>query len=144
MGSRDINGLRIPQPDFKVHHSGYRLEITSLTGVDTTADNTSTSVELEKFTVDATTSGNLGWEYTRKISGIHTSISDIEATRNNVANTVAEQKVFWTKDDRGRTSGFDDWTIFSADGEAVGAGEGVTDIDITPSGTFNERPDFNG
>lgn len=99
------------------------------------ADN---SVEVEKYTVDGSTSGNLGWQYTRQIDGIHTSVSEVESppTAPSAPVTVTERKIFYTDDDRGRSSGFDDWEIFDASGVAVGATIGVTDTDITPAATF--------
>ena len=109
--------------------SGLSLEIRK-------ADN---SVEIQKYTVDGTTSGNLGWEYTRKIDGIHTSISALESAPKvgNPSNTVTERKVFFLDSDRGAASGLAAWTIFDSSGNAVGATDGTTDTDITPDATFN-------
>lgn len=86
------------------------------------ADN---SVEREKFTVTGLPSGNLEHIATRRID-IHTSISSREAT-NTLApmETVTERKVFE-----------EGWTIFDGSGNAVGAGNGITDTDIDPAATF--------
>ena len=145
MGSRNLNGSRINQPDFRLRHKGNLVDITSQSGVDVAAPNTDTSVEREKFTVDGTVAGNLGWEYTRKISGEHTSVSSLETISSlSPAETITERKVFFLPSDRDKSSGFADWTIFDVTGEAVGATTGTTDTDITPSGTFDERPHFDG
>lgn len=145
MGSRNFDGSKINQPDFRLHHKGRVVEVTSQSGVDTSVANTDTSVELEKFTVDGTTTGNLGWEITRKISGEHVSVSALEARSSlGPADTITERKVFFLPTDRGLSAGFADWTIFDSTGEAVGASTGTTDTDITPSGTFDERPSFDG
>ena len=145
MGSRNSDGSKINQPDFRLRHKGTLVEITSISGVDTSVANTDTSVEIEKFTVDGSTSGNLGWEYTRKISSEHTSVSALEARATlGPAETITERKIFFLASDRNLSSGFADWNIFDSVGEAVGATPGTTDTDITPSGTFNERPSFDG
>lgn len=145
MGSRNFDGSIINQPDFRLRHKGNLVEITSQSGVDTSAPSVDTSVEREKFTVDGTSSGNLEWQYTRKISSEHASISSLEA-RDSIgpSETITERKVFFIASDRNRTADFADWTIFDATGEAVGATSGTTDTDITPSGTFDERPSFDG
>ncbi len=52
--------------------------------------------------------------------------------------TITERKVFFIDSDRGKVSGFADWTIFSASGIAVGTSEGTTDTDITPNATFDQ------
>ncbi len=145
MGSRNSDGSLVNQPDFRLRHKGNLIDITSQSGVDITVANTDTSVEIEKFTVDGSTSGNLGWEYTRKFSGIHTSVSSLEARGTlGPAETVTERKIFFLPTDRNLSSGFADWTVFDSTGEATGATSGTTDTDITPSGTFNERPSFDG
>ena len=145
MGSRNFDGSRVNQPDFRLRHKGNLIDITSQSGVDTTAPSVDTSVERQKFTVDGTVAGNLGWEYTRTFSGEHTSVSALE-TKGSLgpAETVTERKVFFLPSDRGETTGLAAWTIFDATGEAVGASTGVTDTDITPSGSFDERPSYDG
>jgi hypothetical protein len=103
------------------------------------ADN---SVEIQKYTVDATTSGNLQWHYTRHM-GIHTSVQPFRSPPTASSHLVGsgttnERKIFWTDRDRVRASGFDDWAIFDATGKAVGEADGTTDTDSTPQATFNE------
>lgn len=145
MGSRNTNGTKIGQPDWRIRHLGAEIQLTSQTGADSTIANTDTSVEREKFTSDSTSSGNLSWEYTRKLSGIHTSISTLEArSSSDKPETVTERKVFFVDSDRGLSSGFADWMVFSDAGEAVGAADGTTDTDVTPTGTFDERPHYDG
>ena len=145
MGSRNIDGSKINQPDFRLRHKGSLVEITSQSGVDVSAPNTDTSVEIEKYTTNGSTSGNLGWQYTRLINGIQSSVSSLEARGTlGPVETIAERKIFFLDSDRNKTSGFADWTIFDSTGEAVGATPGTTDTDITPSGTFDERPSFDG
>lgn len=145
MGSKNYDGSKINQPDFRLIHQGARIEITSQSGVDTTVLNTSTSIELSLYTSDGTSSGNLSWEYTRKISGEHVSVSTVEvASTLGPSETVTERKVFFLPPDRGATTNLSDWQIFSSAGEAVGAAVGTTDTDVTPSGTFNERPSYDG
>lgn len=146
MGSRNFDGSLINQPDFRLRHKGAVVEVTSVTGVDTTVANTDTSVEIQKYTEDSTANGSLSWQYTRKISGIHTSVSTLRAdpSSQSRANTHTERKIFFTAGDRGKSTGFDDWTIFDSTGEAVGATTGTTDTDITPTGTFDERPSTDG
>jgi hypothetical protein len=145
MGSRNSDGSRINQPDFRLRHKGTQVEITSQSGVDVSVPSVDTSVEREKFTVDGSVDGNLSWQYTRKIHGEHTSVSELEARDAlGPAETITERKIFFLPSDRGETSGFADWNIFDNIGEAVGATPGTTDTDVTPSGTFDERPSYDG
>lgn len=103
-----------------------------------TADN---SVERQKFTSTEAESGALSWEYTRKLDGTHISVSTVEADSSlGEAETVTERKVFFIETDRGKTSGFADWNIYTS-GTAVGAGEGTTDIDTSPAATFDGTGD---
>lgn len=101
-----------------------------------TADN---SVEIEKYTVDGTTSGDLSWQAVRAIDGIHCSVSEKQQAPSspNASRTVTEEKIFFLASDRNKSSGFADWNIFSVYGEPVTATSGTTRIDVTPSGTFN-------
>lgn len=134
MGSRKIDGTTIGQPDFRAHHIGSLIQITSLSGVDSTVENTSTSVNRELFTITDEASGSLGWEYTRCM-GPHVSVSSVEASGSiGGPLTRSERKVFYLDSDRGKSSGFADWNIFDNNGVAVGAGDGTTDTDTTPSG----------
>lgn len=158
MGSLSPSGQRIVQIDVRYKHIGNVLYETSITGVPLNNQilTTSQSVEREKFTADSTSSGNLEHDVTRKISGIHTSVSHREAilqqnkTPLQIASgvlsantlgpmeTVTERKIFFLDSDRGLTSGFADWTIFSASGIPVTAASGTTDIDISPNATYNQ------
>jgi hypothetical protein len=113
-------------------------------------------VERQKFTHDATASGNLEHDVTRKISGIHVSVSHREAVleQNKTPiqaatgvlsadalgpmETVTERKIFFLDSDRGKKAGFADWNIFDAAGTAVSAASGTTDTDITPNATFDQ------
>jgi len=100
------------------------------------ADN---SVEREKFTETGTASGYLSWEYTRKISGEHVSVSTVRAPGSlGPTQSDTERKIFFLPSDRGKSSLFADWQIFNADGEAVGADDGTTDTDSDPTATFDE------
>lgn len=159
MGSLDSNGLRIVQRDTRYKHLGNFINRTSITGVaiDETIKNTSTSVEREKFTTDATSSGNLEHDVTRKIAGIHVSVSHRESvlhqnktglqTASGVlgANalgpmtTINEKKKFFLDSDRNRKSGFANWNIYSASGIPVTAASGTTDTDISPTATFDSK-----
>lgn len=143
MGSRKSNGAPILQPDFRLHHIGAVIQKTSLSGVDTTIANTDTSVEYQKYTHDATSSGLLTWENTRA-EGIHTSVTRIRA-RDALGPAIpfSERKVFFVDADRQKSQGFADWNIFNAAGDAVGTTTGTTDTDVTPSGTWNERPKYD-
>ena len=109
----------------------------TLSGLSAPARNADNSVEREKFTVTGLPSGNLLHVATRKIAGIHTSVSSREAT-NTLApyETVTERKIFYIDSDRTKSSGFADWTIFDNSGDAVGATLGTTDTDINPAATF--------
>jgi hypothetical protein len=124
--------------------------------LDTTVASLPISVEREKFTADATSSGNLLHAVTRKLSGISVGVSSREAilhqnkTAEQVASgvlggdalgpmeTVTARKVFFLDSDREKTSGLAAWKIFSASGVPVGETNGVTDIDITPNATFDQ------
>lgn len=102
------------------------------------ADN---SVERQKFTSTEAESGALSWGYTRKLDGTHVSVSTVEADSSlGEAETVTERKVFFIETDRGKTSGFADWNIYTS-GTAVGAGEGTTDTDTSPAATFDGAGD---
>lgn len=102
------------------------------------ADN---SVERQKFTSTGAASGALSWEYTRKIDGIHVSVSTVEADGSlGGAKTVSERKVFFVESDRNKSSNFSDWNIYTS-GVAVGAGEGTTDTDTSPAATFDGTGD---
>jgi hypothetical protein len=82
-------------------------------------------------------SGYLSHQVTRAM-GIHSSVSHLQADATHDAlRTVQERKVFFIDSDRGRTSGFADWTIFNATGLAVGASAGTTDMDSLPEATYN-------
>lgn len=109
----------------------------TLSGLSAARRNADNSVEREKFTVTGLPSGNLLHVATRKIAGIHTSVSNREAT-NTLApyETITERKIFYVDSDRTKSSGFADWTIFDSSGDAVGATLGTTDTDITPAATF--------
>lgn len=155
MGSLSPSGLRIPQPDTRYRHLGNFVSETSITGVplDNQITVQSISVEREKFTADATSSGNLEHDVTRKISGIHVSVSHREAIleQNRTVpqsgalsadalgpmETVTERKIFFIDSDRGKTSGFADWEIFDSAGNPVSAASGTTDTDITPNATYD-------
>lgn len=159
MGSLTASGLRIPKPDTRYRHTGRLISETSISGVplNNTIVNTSTSAEREKFTADGSSGGNLEHDVTRKISGIHTSVSHREAvlqqnkTGLQIASgvlganalgpmtTVTERKVFFIESDRGKSNNFADWTIFNSSGIPVGAGDGTTDVDISPDATFNSQ-----
>lgn len=159
MGSLTASGLRIPQQDARYKHLGAYINETSITGVplNNSIENTSISVEREKFTADATASGNLEHDVTRKISGIHTSVSHREAvlqqnkTGLQIASgvlgadalgpmeTVTERKVFFLESDRNKSSNFAAWTIFNSSGIPVGAADGTTDTDISPNATFDSE-----
>lgn len=110
---------------------------TFTSGIPIAARTADTSVEREKFTVTGTASGSLEYEFTRKITGEHTSVS----TKQDRATlgppvTVTERKVFYIDSDRGKSSAFAAWTIYDSSGNAVGATLGTTDTDITPAATF--------
>jgi len=123
---------------------------STVLGMSSAERNADNSVERQKFTADGTGSGNLKHDVTRKIDGIHTSVSRREAilSQNRLASqsgqllggdalgpmqTINERKIFWLDSDRGKSSGFEDWTIFDASGDAVGQNNGTTDTDITPN-----------
>jgi hypothetical protein len=109
----------------------------TLSGLSAPARDADNSVEREKFTVTGLPSGNLLHIATRKIAGIHTSVSSREATSTLAPyETVTERKIFFVDSDRTLSSGLADWTIFDNSGGAAGATTGVTDIDITPAATF--------
>jgi len=109
----------------------------TLSGLSPAQRNADNSVEREKFTVTGLPSGNLLHVATRKIDGIHSSVSDREAT-NTLApyETVTERKIFFIESDRNKSSSLADWTIFDSSGDAVGEELGTTDTDITPAATF--------
>lgn len=112
---------------------------TFTSGVSLPSQRADNSVEVEKYTVDGTTSGNLGWEYARKVDGIQTSVSFLESVpkSSNPSNTVSERKLFWLPSDRAATGDFSAWTIFDGNGNAVGATDGTTDTDSSPDATFD-------
>jgi hypothetical protein len=111
-----------------------------LRGLSLEERNADNSVEREKFTNTELPEGDLEWEYSRKIAGIHTSVSTLNAnTAIGPAETQTERKVFFIDSDRGKSSGFAEWTIFDAGGDAVGATDGTTDTDITPAATFDGK-----
>lgn len=84
-----------------------------------------TSVNREKFTRDGTSSGLLSHDVERQL-GIHVSTSYRSASGSlGPMVTVEERKTF--------PSG---WTIFDGSGNAVGATNGITDRDITPTGVY--------
>jgi len=129
-----------------VFQPGGTSQTQGMSSVERNADN---SVEREKFTADGTASGNLEHDVTRKIDGAHVSISHREAilTQNRLPSqsgqllgadalgpmqTLTERKVFWLDSDREKSSGFEDWNIFDANGDAAGS-NGTTDTDITPN-----------
>lgn len=115
---------------------------SGLTMVQMTADN---SVNRQLFTENGLASGYLSWEYARGIDGIQTSVSTVRAVSSlGPSVTHTERKIFFLDTDRTKSSGFADWNIFSAAGEPVGASTGTTDTDIAPSGTWDERPHYNG
>lgn len=100
-----------------------------MTRAEIIADN---SVERQKFTDNATSSGLLQWQYARH-EGIHTSISNIKCyDSSNPSFTTSERKIFFVG-----VSGLGDWNIFNAQGRAVGASNGTTDTDITPAAGWN-------
>jgi len=136
MGSRTSDGQKINQPDFRVYHQGPQVQITSLSGVNTQAPSVDHSDEYAKF-VDA--NGSLTHQVTRGL-GIHTSVStrSVEASGTCLGHmrTKEERKVFFIDNDRNLdVANQSDWTIFDANGEAVGEPTGTTDIDITPHDT---------
>ena len=135
MGSRQFSGSGIIQSDRRVRHIGSILQLSSQSDGDTTELNLDTSVEVEKYTVDGSTSGNLGWDYVRA-EGIHTSISHVEGSGMQVSPSLllSEKKVFFLPSDRDKSSGFANWNIYDTAGNAVGANDGTTNIDITPTG----------
>lgn len=129
-----------------IFQPGGTAETQGMSSAERNADN---SVEREKFTADGTASGNLEHDVTRKIDGTFVSVSHREAilAQNRLPSqsgqllgadalgpmqTITERKVFWLDSDRGKDSGFEDWNIFDANGDAVGS-NGVTDTDITPN-----------
>lgn len=158
MGSLSPSGLRIPQKDVRYRHVGSYVSQTSITGValNTQISSSGISVEREKFTANGLVGGNLEHDVTRKISGIHVSVSHREAilqgnkTGLQIASgvlggdalgpmeTVTERKVFFLDSDRNKSSGFSDLTIFSASGYPVGSSDGTTDTDISPTPTFDQ------
>lgn len=119
-------------------------------GLSSAERNANNSVEREKFTADGTAAGNLEHNVVRKIDGAHVSVSNREAIlqQNRLPSqsgsifvggdalgpmqTITERKIFWLESDRGKSTGFEDWTIFDANGDAVGS-NGTTDTDITPN-----------
>ncbi len=114
---------------------------SGLTLTQMTADN---SVNRELFTENGLASGYLSWEYTRAVDGIQVAVSTDRANSSlGPSVPYTERKIFFIETDRVKSSGFADWNIFTA-GEPVGAALGTTDTDVTPSGTWDERPHFNG
>jgi hypothetical protein len=158
MGSLSPSGTVIPQLDIRHSHRDTDIKVTSVINpaLDETVASLPLSVEREKFTADASSSGNLLHHVTRKISGIHVSVSKREAIlqQNKTAiqiasgvlgsnaigpmETITERKAFFLDSDRDKTSGLAAWTIFSASGVPVGEAEGTTDTDITPNATFDQ------
>jgi hypothetical protein len=107
----------------------------TLSGLSVSLRDADNSIEREKFTDTGLASGNLLHIVTRKIDGIHTSVSNRSA-KNTLSpfETITERKTFFIASDNVKSSGFADWTIFDNTGEAVGATLGTTDTDVTPSG----------
>ena len=156
MGSLTASGVKITQSDTKYRHQGSFISLASITGASSTVANTSQTVERQKFTAGASSSGNLEHDVTRKFSGIHVSVSHREAvlqqnkTATQIASgvlsanalgpmeTITERKVFFIESDRGKSSSFADWTIYSASGVPVGENDGTTDTDITPNATYDQ------
>lgn len=126
---------------FGIVFGGSGTFTSGLTLTQMTADN---SVDRQLFTENGLASGYLSWEYTRGVDGIQTSVSTVRAN-SSIGPSVSytERKVFFIESDRAKSSGLADWNIFTA-GEPVGAALGTTDTDTTPSGTWDERPHFNG
>lgn len=132
LGLDTIGVVFTPISDDNVHTSGLSL----------VARTSSTSVEREKYTTTGVASGDLTWEYTRKIDGIQTSVSTVNQPMSaNAPETVTERKLFFLDSDRGKTSGLSAWKVFDADGFAVGATTGITDIDVSPAATFDGKTD---
>lgn len=158
MGSLSPSGLRIPQKDTRYRHVGSYISQTSITGValNTQISSSGISVERQKFTANGLAGGNLEHDVTRKISGIHVSVSHREGilqgnkTGLQIASgvlggdalgpmeTVTERKVFFLDSDRGKSSGFSDLTIYSPSGYLPGSWAGTTDTDISPTPTFDQ------
>lgn len=100
-----------------------------------TERNADNSINRSLFTTDATASGDLKHNVTRKINGIQVSVSKRQTVNSlGPMRTVTERKVFFTPQDRNQSTPVSDWNIFNASGVPVGAGAGTTDTDITPSG----------
>ena len=152
MGSLTPSGLTINQSNLRARQGGRVVYLTSGSGAPEDIANTSFSVEREKFTADATASGNLQHIVARAM-GIHTSISSREAVSGprTVAEsglvggdalgpmqTITERKVFFLDSDTDKTSGFADWQIFDGSGCPVGTQNGITDTDVAPGATFDQ------
>lgn len=69
--------------------------------------------------------------------GLFTSVSTRQDVGASGMVTVQERKNFFLDSDRGKSSGFADWNVFTADGAPTTAADGVTDIDFTPNATFD-------
>lgn len=108
---------------------------TFTSGVPIAGQTAFTSVNRQLFTENSLASGYLTWQITRQIDGIHNSVSKIRTVSSlGGPQTLSERKIFYIDTDRTKSSGFADWTIFDANGNAVGPTLGTTDTDITPSG----------
>lgn len=131
-----------------VWQPGGTNETQGLSKDERDADN---SVERQKFTANGEEAGNLQQNVTRKISGIHVSVSNRQAIVNSVAaqasglaggdalgamQTITERKVFFVDGDRAVDSQPvtpSTWSIYDGAGNAVGADDGTSEIDITPN-----------
>jgi hypothetical protein len=110
---------------------------THTSGIALNRREVDNSVNRQLFTETGQASGYLSWDYTRKISGEHVSVSTVRAPDAlGPTQSDTERKVFFVASDRGKSSNFADWTIFNAAGVAVGA-SGTTDTDVTPTATFD-------
>jgi len=93
-------------------------------GIPLAARKADNSVERQKFTHNASVTGDLQHEVTRSITSNQVAISNRQAySALEPMRTITERKVFEP-----------DWNVFNASGVAVGATLGTTDTDITPSG----------
>lgn len=134
-----LNTVSLPASGYPVFGTVFAEAGTISSGLSRIERDSDTSVDRKVFTDTGTAAGSLMWKVTRQ-EGIHTSVTTVKATGVLGANVVfSERKVFWLDSDRTKASGFADWNIFNSAGIAVGASAGVTDTDITPSGTFNSN-----
>lgn len=74
---------------------------------------------------------------TRTPSALHVSVQRRHGNDQQAMTTVTERKVFFINSDRGKSSGFADWTIYDSEGHAVSATSGTTDTDGSPNATFS-------